>query len=382
MVAMRSSLRTAMAVVGLVALTRTGRAQEDDPETRAARARFKEGVEFYDKRQYDNARASFRQAYALKSHPAVLLNLAMSSLKGNHPLEASRYFTQWMRDVPSPKPADKKTADDGLTAARQKLARLEITGPAGLEVFVGAERVGTLPLPEAVDVEPGESAVKWVARDGVTETLRVTAAVGARVPVKYPEKVGLNVPVVAVPAELVKDPTAPIAAPAAGDPNTSYPVDGDRLSPGRFDRPETMVPVYIGAGVAVAGFANAILFTIFKGNAQDSAASVDQEIRTAAARRTPPLDPTGICVSTDPRASDFKKACGAYQDNLNAVNDNVTVANISLGVGIAGTAFAFGWYLFAPKEQSRRPSAFVSPPISVSPWSGGNSRGMTIEGRF
>ena len=46
-----------------------------------ARARFKEGVEFYDKGQYENARLAFLQAYALKKHPAVLLNLAQSSAK-------------------------------------------------------------------------------------------------------------------------------------------------------------------------------------------------------------------------------------------------------------------------------------------------------------
>ena len=44
----------------------------DDPTTEMARARFKEGVGFYDKGQFEQARASFLQAYALKKHPAVL----------------------------------------------------------------------------------------------------------------------------------------------------------------------------------------------------------------------------------------------------------------------------------------------------------------------
>jgi len=38
----------------------------EDATTVVARARFKEGVEFYDKGDFERARASFLQAYALK----------------------------------------------------------------------------------------------------------------------------------------------------------------------------------------------------------------------------------------------------------------------------------------------------------------------------
>src|SRR6266850_1224616 len=70
----------------------------DDPTIKAARARFQEGVGFYDKGEFENARAAFLQAYALRKHPAVLLNLAQSSLKSNHTLEASKYFQQYLRE--------------------------------------------------------------------------------------------------------------------------------------------------------------------------------------------------------------------------------------------------------------------------------------------
>ncbi len=63
-----------------------------------ARTRFKEGVSFYDKGQYEQARAAFLQAYALKKHPAVLLNLAWSSLKSGHALESEHYFKQFLAE--------------------------------------------------------------------------------------------------------------------------------------------------------------------------------------------------------------------------------------------------------------------------------------------
>src|SRR5215472_4781680 len=74
---------------------------QDDPTVKAARARFNEGVDFYDKGQYENARAAFLQAYALRKHPAVLLNLAQSSLRSGHALEAAKYFKQFLRESTS-----------------------------------------------------------------------------------------------------------------------------------------------------------------------------------------------------------------------------------------------------------------------------------------
>src|SRR5690242_2410039 len=82
---------------------RLARAQSssDDETTKAARARFQEGVDYYDKGQYDKARAAFLQAYALRKHPAVLLNLAQSCLKSGHSLEAVHDFQQFLRESTS-----------------------------------------------------------------------------------------------------------------------------------------------------------------------------------------------------------------------------------------------------------------------------------------
>src|SRR5438132_10193537 len=99
----------------------------DDETTKVARARFQEGVEFYDKGQYEKARAAFLQAYALRKHPAVLLNLAQSSLKANHHLEAVRYFQQYLREAQNISAAQRADAERGLAEARQKLGRLDIS---------------------------------------------------------------------------------------------------------------------------------------------------------------------------------------------------------------------------------------------------------------
>src|SRR6185369_12768087 len=105
--------------------------------------RFQEGVEFYDKKQYEQARAAFLQAYALRKHPAVLLNLAQSSLRSNHPLEAAKFFEQFLREATSASAAQRSDAERGLREARTKIGRIEVSAPAGAEIILDGERVGT-----------------------------------------------------------------------------------------------------------------------------------------------------------------------------------------------------------------------------------------------
>ena len=67
-----SALLTALEMREVLAQT------DADGETLVARQRFEEGVKHYDAKEYDKARLAFLQAYLLKAHPAVLLNLAPS----------------------------------------------------------------------------------------------------------------------------------------------------------------------------------------------------------------------------------------------------------------------------------------------------------------
>src|SRR5262245_63617281 len=98
----------------------------DDPTIKAARARFQEGVAFYDKGEYEQARAAFLQAYALKKHPAVLLNLAWSSLKSGHVLEGKKYFEQFLNEAKDATDKQRADANDGLSQAKAKLGRIDI----------------------------------------------------------------------------------------------------------------------------------------------------------------------------------------------------------------------------------------------------------------
>lgn len=141
-------------------------AHADDVE--AARARFKEGVAFYDKGQYEKARAAFLQALVLKKHPAVVLNLAQSCLKSHHEAEAARYFKEYLADKAATA-SGTAIAQAGLTEARTRDGRLEIRAPVGVEVFVDDQSVGTAPI-ELFDVDPGSHVVRLKGGAAVTVT--------------------------------------------------------------------------------------------------------------------------------------------------------------------------------------------------------------------
>src|SRR5262245_23442713 len=84
----------------LVTVVRPSLAQSDG-ETEVARQRFREGVAHYDRQDYEKARLAFLQAYLLKPHPAVLLNLAQSELRAGRHAEAAANFAKYLRENPT-----------------------------------------------------------------------------------------------------------------------------------------------------------------------------------------------------------------------------------------------------------------------------------------
>src|SRR4029078_810475 len=136
----KPSLRTTLSAAFLVLAAPAGQAHAqaptDDATTKAARARFQEGVGLYDKGQYEAARAAFLQAYALRKHPAVLLTLAQSSLRSGRALEGAKYFNQFLRESTNATAAQRADAEKGLVEARMKIGRLEVSAPTARDIRV------------------------------------------------------------------------------------------------------------------------------------------------------------------------------------------------------------------------------------------------------
>lgn len=352
----------------------------EDPTTVMARARFKEGVDFFDKGEFEQARASFLQAYALKKHPAVLLNLAWSCVKSSHPLEAERYFKQFLaegRDISEKQRAD---ANDGLAQARAKLGRIEVIAGAGAEVVIDGVGVGTAPLAEPFVVEAGAHTVKFRAPEGTTDTQSITVMGGekaiARARVTGTAPSATAPPLPPPPAAEPAPPLPPPPSPAA-PPTPSVPVETNAIGtppviaeaagtaparPGAFDTPKNVVPVLVLGAVAVAGYVGAVMGLVFKQQAQDKA---DQITGTIVMH--------GGCPSTT-----YGAFCAAYTTDANNVNDDATFGNIALGVGIAGTVGALVYWFAADKGDAAHTS---SQPI-LTPMVGTRVGGLSLSAHF
>jgi hypothetical protein len=362
---------------------------QDDPVTMQARARFKEGVEAYDKGQYENARLAFLQAYALKKHPAVLLNLAQSSAKAGHPLEAAKYFQQFLKESTTASPQQRADAESGLAEVRQKLGRIEIIVPAGTEITLDEkERLGTAPF-DPIDVEPGPHSLR-----APNETVRVTANAGQKVQARFGGSVQ---PVVPAPVPTPAPSTSP-STPPPSDPNAGAtpPSEGGSKHTNLLSPPENMTPVVIGLVAAGVGLAGTIIFAAFKADSQTKADTVANEIRSAAIKRgydgdgdgVP--DAKGVCGSSNATIQkDFGNACNTLKQNNDKVDTNATIANVSVVVMILGLGTAAGWYLFAPKRDESRGSATntgtkpkaPSSPV-LTPYAGYGSGGFILSGSF
>lgn len=357
---------------------------QDDPVTMQARARFKEGVDAYDKGQYENARLAFLQAYALKKHPAVLLNLAQSSAKAGHALEAAKYFQQFLKESTTASPQQRTDAENGLSEVRQKLGRIEIIVQSGTEITLDEkERLGTAPFGEPIDVEPGSHTLR-----SPNETVRVTANAGQKVQARFGGSVQ---PVVPAPAPGPATPPATATPPVEEGPPP--PTEGGAKHTNLLSPPANMTPVVIGLVAAGVGLAGTIIFAAFKSDSQTKADTVATEIRNAAIKRgydgdgdgTP--DARGVCGSSDPTIQrDFGTACTTLKENNDKVDTNATIANVSVVVMVLGLATAAGWYLFAPKRDEGSTTAKTLPkrpttPV-LTPYAGYGSGGFILSGSF
>ena len=389
----RATALALLVALAPVAATTVSYAQQqaDDPTTKAARARFQEGVDFFDKGQYEQARAAFLQAYALKRHPAVLVNLAQSCLKSNHALEAAKYYQQYLKEAQNLTPAQKADAEKGLAESRAKLGRLDVQAAQGSEITVDNERVGFAPLSEPLDVEAGAHAIRTKAPDGSISEQRITVTAGQTLPVKFGTVVANPPPTNPPPTNPpptnppVDNPPPTNPPPTNPPPGVGAPIDNTNPPPPPDtgpSKPLNPTPFWIGAGVSggvmVVGFVLGGIFAGLKDSANSKYLENQAKIRAAGGGN-------GICTTTPPYSSNtnFRSACATLLDNQSAVNTDATVANIGVAVGIIGGAAAIGFgtvALIATMKNKR--AATTGQPLIVTPWLGGEARGLSVAGSF
>lgn len=350
-------------------------AHAQDATTEMARQRFQEGVRFYDAGQYEKARAAFLQAWALKRHPAVLLNLAQSELRSNHAADAANHFAQYLRENTEATAAEKADAESGLTSAKAKVAEVSITAESGAEVFVDGEPAGRAPLPGPVYLDPGSHNVEQRLA-GETKTEVVTAIAGQQESVDFTGSSG-GAAAAAVPAgPAAGSGTAPAGEgePPGGDTGFSVSTDDEREP---FLDWYTSTPIaWALSGVGVAGLGVGIGMSIASNNEYSDANSFKRQILSEADRLNldqPPCNP--------PPSQIFASACNRFQSARDS-GDNKKVGSI-VAYAVGGAALAgVGVYYFIDGKKSSSEAAKRNVRVGVSAAAAPDQQGVTVVGTF
>ena len=364
---------------------------QDDATTAAARERFREGVQYFDKGQYDKSRTSFLQAYALKRHPAVLLNLGQAELRSGHEVEAARHFAQYLREVKDPAESERQNAEAGLATAKAAVAEVLLTvDDDGAVVTINGATEGTSPLPGTLYLPPGQHTL--IARkDGRESMVQVTGVAGQSTTVTLRVKAPAGAPT--TPAAPAATPVAPVAGPVQPPP-----AEPTRAGYQPFFSWLGGSPLGIAfTGLTVAGLATGTTTWVLAEGKDSDARSAELQIQAAAdidripdgVRLCPVGDQVRQAVSMM-RAVDYEHACDVRQQNYDRADTYRTVRAVSFiaaGVGLAGVIVS---YVATGREdnvasstgpkRARKPSSDFHAEL-VPIW-GRDQRGLAVVGRF
>ncbi len=387
-----TQLGTAAALLGALLLAPAPTYAQDDVTLTMARERFKEGVGYFDKKDFAKARVAFLQAYALKKHPAVLLNLAQSELRSGHEADAAKHFSQYLREHKEATEAERQGAETGLTAAKALVAEVLLEVDAtGAEIYVDGDLEGQVPLPGSIYLAPGAHELQ-ARKDGNTATTQVNVVAGQTT------SVGLK-----------------LAAPPKPRPGTgSSPTEGDAEAPAReakgpATQRQAFVPwltstpgAMIGVGLTGVGLIGGGAFALGSASAYNAADSVAEQIADKAVNTDGKTTGQGACLNPeawlstsarwgtqrpDVTDADRKDRARQYVDNCNKYTDNVKsgdtfkkLAIVSFAVAGAAAVGTIVYYLVDGEEPAQQ--AARGPRIVVLPMYQPGFAGGLVSGSF
>jgi hypothetical protein len=235
------ALTFALALAAPAALAQ-GAPPANDAVTEIARQRYQEGVKDFDGGKWEEARAAFLQAYALKRSPAILLNLGLSELRaGKYYEDAGNHLQQFLRELPGASPDQRATAEKGIAEVKRHSGILVVVVDAnGADVSLDGVTVGRSPLLDPVFVKPGKHTV-FAVYQGKSSASVVEAKTGATVAATL----SLGVAGAPGPAPAVVTPPTP---PSIAPPGSGLPPG--MMGPGTGPTPPPVVtpPPAVGAG--------------------------------------------------------------------------------------------------------------------------------------
>ncbi|MGH7271119.1 MAG: tetratricopeptide repeat protein, partial [Polyangiaceae bacterium] len=311
-----------------------------------AEARFQEGLSRVKKHDFEAARLSFEQAYAVLHRPMILWNLALTEEKTGHPIDALGHFRKVAREAEAAD--DRANAQQHVSTLMAQTERVEVKAPPGAELTVdGGPVVATAPLTEPLDVTPGHHVIEALLdpqSPGVRKAIDVDASAGqvARISFMAADSRG------PAPHPDVSPPLAPVAAPPkAPQPRPSrealVAVTGSEAK--SFWTPQMIATTtLVGTAVVLVGLG------IYFGVASQNSATTAQVFQST-------IHSTSAC--TNPMES-MASACADWDAAVRAQNRDATTSNVLYAAGGVMAATAIATFFLWPK-QNRGTGAWVIP---------------------
>ena len=317
-------------------------ARADDVTTKEAQARFEEGLGRVKDGDFEGARVSFAQAYAVLKKPDILWNLALAEQKSGHAVEAIGHFKQLQREARTD--GDRANASKHVTDLLVQTGHIEVAAVSGAQVSVDGTVVGVAPLADQVDVAAGKHHVEATSQQGA-KAADVEAALGQVVHVSFLEAAP-TVEGKPQPPQPAATEAQPPSQPAPETPTTSAPFWG----------PRTITVISIG-GLAVLAGAMGLGFGIASSNDSSTAATLRQQ---------------------NPNCAGFTTAgCQQLQSTTQSQHDEHVASEVAwIASGVLAAGAVATWFLWPKPAQGTSAGVRVVPAVS----SGGG--GLIAVGRF
>jgi len=326
-----------VAVASLLAvLGASGVCSGDDATTQAAQ-RYREGIAAFKRWDFDAARVSLLQAYALDPEPKYLWNLAITEAKANRPVDALGHFKAYL-GLPVATEEDRKKARPLIADAESKTGHLVVVAPANAVVSIDGSEITPFPPDGVIDVTSGRHVVE--ARLG-TNAMSSVAEPGAGDTVR----VSLNLVGPPAPPLLAEVQTAPSAATLP--PGSAVAPTADS-SPART--PASNARWIVAGGLTIAGVASLFTGGVFFANAGSEKATWQG------------LDAkTGPCPQPPVSSS-----CIALKDAADARSRDQNLGGVFVGAGAALVVAGIVTWVVWPKSRDARDAmgtGFVAPVV-------------------
>src|SRR6188768_4332133 len=203
------------------------------------RTLYQQGKEAIKAQRWVDAKTKLTDAWTIRPSYDVALSLSQAEYNLEHFAESAQYLAYYFRNVSAKENENNlANAKQAFEAAKAKAGSVAVTAPRGAEILVDGKVVGTAPMDTNAFVRPGKRIFE--ARLGeakVQQELQAVAGQEQQLTLKFEEPTAS-----AGPATIAS--TATIDAGLPEEPKPTAPEPAPKRS---------MVPVYVGAGVAVVG---------------------------------------------------------------------------------------------------------------------------------